>query len=61
MGTYDERFLIYLILIVTRELGVIEEIERVDMFFVKIVWRHKQVRARTPSGVELPAQPDVRS
>ena len=44
----------------TRELGTIEEIERVDMFFVKIVRRHKQVRDQIPSGGELPPQPDVR-
>ena len=37
LGIYDERFLIDLILIVTRELCVIKEMEPVDMLNVKIV------------------------
>ena len=37
LGTYVEKVLIDLILIVARELWVIEEMECVDMFNVKIV------------------------
>ena len=44
METYGDRFPIYQILFLIRELCLIVELDWVDAFDVKIICRHKQIR-----------------